>query len=196
MADIDMKPADSGAATAAKEATSTATPPVPELLLALLRHNLALIHRSVVHLEARFAIRALRNLPTARKRIAEHPEVLARIVEEATEASSPVRSELLGALPAAYKPIAAAAAEQPEAAAKDQPAAMDVDQEKKDDSNKPAAQTQPAPQDLSAKPSPEAQPEMDAYLKLLVAVWLMDSGKAQSVSTCARTRRGHLAPQS
>lgn len=179
MPDVDMKPAANGAADA-KTSTSPSTsttppPPIPEVLLTLLRHNLALIQRSVTHLEQRFAIRALRNLPTARKRIAEHPGVLARVVAEATAEDSDVRKELLAALPKAYEP---AAATQDTTTTKAEDAnAMDID-------SKPKAVTPAA--SAAATPSPEAQQEIDAYLRLLTIVWLIDGGKASDALALAR----------
>lgn len=191
MPDVDMKPAQSTATSAPASKTVTRAPPsTEELLLALLRHNLALVQRSVLHVEARFSVRALRNLPTARRRIAEFPAVLARVIEEATESDSATRKELLALLPKAYEPIKVTAEEQE---AKTDVAAMDVDEQKEGgDKEKSSAEKKgkengeqkaaPAPKDLTARPSSEAQAEMDAYLKLLTATWLIDEKKVNEVS--------------
>jgi 26S proteasome regulatory subunit N3 len=86
MVDVDMKPA-----AAAADITTTSTAPKKdpitpkELVLVLLRHNLQLIVRSVIHLEPRFAARAVRTVSSTRKLCHLHPDVLARVVEEGTE---------------------------------------------------------------------------------------------------------------
>lgn len=181
------------------QASVPASVPVPELLLALLRHNLALIHRSVVHLEARFSARALRSLPTTRRRISEHPHVLARVIEEATEQDSLVRQELLRVLPQAYVPVKPQTSP-PSTTQEPGAIGMDVDVkeiEKKVDggdgkaATEPApsvakATTSPAPVDTSARPSPEAQPELDAYLRLLAIILLIDQKKESLALELAR----------
>lgn len=155
-----------------------------------MRHNLALVQRSVLHLEARFSVRALRNLPTARRRIAGFPAVLARVIEEATEDDSATRKELLALLPKAYEPIKVTAEEQE---TKTDVAAMDIDEQKDSGEREKSGaekkgkengeqKTAPAPKDLTARPSSEAQAEMDAYLKLLTATWLIDEKKVNEVS--------------
>lgn len=202
--DVEMKQAPAPASDAKASSSSTSTPPVPELLLTLLRHNLALIHRSVLHLEARFSARALRSLSTTRRRVAEHPDVLARVIEEATEQDSAVRKELLGMLPKAYVPVkydvAASTTEQ-----KSDPASATMDVDESDDKkkttgaaaaadtttsagkdSKEAKPTTTAPRDLAAKPSPDAQPELDAYLRLLVVTLLIDQKKVPQALALAR----------
>jgi hypothetical protein len=132
----------------------------------------------------------LRNLPTARRRIAEFPAVLTRVIEEATESDSATRKELLALLPKAYEPIKVTAEEQE---TKTDVAAMDIDEQKESgDKEKSGAEKKgkengeqkaaPAPKDLTARPSSEAQAEMDAYLKLLTATWLIDEKKVNEVS--------------
>lgn len=194
MPDAEMKSAQAEIAetTKSKAKSEPSPPPIPEILLALLRHNLALVHRSVVHLEARFSIRALRNLPTARRRISEYPDVLARIISEATPQDSQTRKDLLSVLPQPYQPLKV---EEAPAVEKKDDDSMDIDgkdDKKSKDTKKEEdtaateakkdAKPQP-PKDLSAKPSEEAQPELDAYLKLLVAVYLIDGQKTQQVSS-------------
>lgn len=86
MPDVDMKPAkatDVSAATTTEEKAEFLPP--KELVLILLRHNLHLIVRTVVHLEPRFAARALRTTSSTRKLCLLHPDVLARVIEEGTE---------------------------------------------------------------------------------------------------------------
>ncbi|CAO1617847.1 unnamed protein product [Parajaminaea phylloscopi] len=200
--DVAMKPvAQTDKAQAANDAKAPV--PVPELLLALLRHNLALVHRSVVHLEARFSARALRSLPTTRRRIAEHPDVLARVIEEATEQDSPVRHELLRLLPAAYVPVKPEPAAQKPSSQEQGSDAMDVDAKdsakdkeagdaKATASDASAAkpsttQVVVAPADTTARPSPDAQPEMDAYLRLLVITLLVDQKKESQALDLSRT---------
>ncbi|CAO1614523.1 unnamed protein product [Jaminaea pallidilutea] len=201
--DVDMKPKKAGEEETAAKASSSPSPTPPstqELLLALLRHNLALVHRSVVNLESRFASRALRSLPTVRRKVAEYPDVLARIVEEATEQDSPVRKELLAFLPKAYvpktyeAPAVQTASKDQEGKKEGQQAsasstAMDVDQkDKQADATKESTSTaKPAPpKDLSSKPSPESQPELDAYLRLVAITLLVDQKKLQQALDLAR----------
>lgn len=70
---------------AAKAAAAATPPPSPkDLTLHLLRHNLALVVRSVAHLEPRFAARAMRTISSTRKLCLLHPDVLATTVEEGT----------------------------------------------------------------------------------------------------------------
>jgi 26S proteasome regulatory subunit N3 len=74
------------AAPAAAAAPAAPASPPEEVLLALLRHNLALVARSVAHLEPRFTARALRALTTTRRRVTAHPAVLATAVQESIAA--------------------------------------------------------------------------------------------------------------
>lgn len=197
-----MKPAANGTSSSTEKkdpsSSSPPPPPIPEVLLTLLRHNLALVQRSVLHLEARFAIRALRNLPTTRKRIVEHPDVLARVIQDATTDDSPIAKELLPLLPKPYEPVIlppqddkgktqpaddAAKAEAEKTDKKSTSDAMDVDTKVSKPASPPAPITQsPPPTTLS----PEAQPEIDAYLRLLVVVWLIDNKKADDALALAR----------
>lgn len=80
-----MKPAapDAANSTSTEPKKEPITP--KELVLILLRHNLHLIVRSVIHLEPRFAARAIRTVSSTRKLCHLHPDVLARVVEEGTE---------------------------------------------------------------------------------------------------------------
>lgn len=86
MVDVDMKPAAAAADTTTTSSGPKKDPITPkELVLVLLRHNLQLIVRSVIHLEPRFAARAVRTVSSTRKLCHLHPDVLARVVEEGTE---------------------------------------------------------------------------------------------------------------
>lgn len=86
MVDVDMKPAAEVADTTTASTGLKKDPITPkELVLTLLRHNLNLIVRSVIHLEPRFAARAIRTVSSTRKLCHLHPDVLARVVEEGTE---------------------------------------------------------------------------------------------------------------
>ncbi|CAO1612779.1 unnamed protein product [Sympodiomycopsis kandeliae] len=180
MPDVEMKPASKPSGSDA--AAAPPPPPIPELLLTLLRHNLALVHRSVLHLEARFAIRALRNLPTARKRISQHPDVLARIITEAVPVDDALQKQLLAFLPQPYVPTSSSSSASETTETNKEQDAMDVDAKPDSAKNK----TSSSPPDLSAKPSPEAQDEINAYLRLLVIVWLIDHRKASDALTLAR----------
>lgn len=93
MPDVDMKiVAPAATTTTATEEKAESLPP-KELVLILLRHNLHLIVRTVIHLEPRFAARALRTTASTRKLCLLHPDVLARIVEEGTEKGKPLGIE-------------------------------------------------------------------------------------------------------
>jgi 26S proteasome regulatory subunit N3 len=86
MVDVDMKPAAADATATAASTEPKKEPITPkELVLLLLRHNLHLIVRSVIHLEPRFAARAVRTVSSTRKLCHLHPDVMARLVEEGTE---------------------------------------------------------------------------------------------------------------
>lgn len=177
MPSADTKDAKKDAAPA-PTATPAAPPASPQdALLALLRHNLALVQRSVSHLEPRFTARALRTLTTVRRRVVEHPDVLALALVEALGAED---AKALGRfLPSPYVPS------KKEDKAAD---AMDVDvaekeekkDEKKDEKKEDKAATA-AP--VPFKPSPEAKAELEAYAALLTIVFLVDSGKADEVSS-------------
>jgi 26S proteasome regulatory subunit N3 len=85
MPDVDMTAAAPATTAGGENAGFSEVPLSPKaLVLALLRHNLQLIVRSVAHLEPRFAARALRTATSTRKLCILHPDVLARLVEEGT----------------------------------------------------------------------------------------------------------------
>lgn len=124
--------------------------------LALLRHNVTLIQRSVLHVEQRYLGRVLRSLPYVRRQLHDKADVLTLVVQESLPEANAAgaRDALLGLLPAAY---------QQEAPAKEE--AMDEDA--------PAEKTPPAVPSLS----PEAVPETVAYLRLLAVVYTLDQLK-------------------
>ncbi|PWN98784.1 hypothetical protein FA09DRAFT_329279 [Tilletiopsis washingtonensis] len=193
------------AAPAAAAAPAAPASPPEEVLLALLRHNLALVARSVAHLEPRFTARALRALTTTRRRVTAHPAVLATAVQESIAADD-ARAALLRLLPQAYTPMPVKTPTAP--AAKESSDAMDVDAPA-GDAKKPAKDTiaksdskakddkdakakEPAKPaapvlDQPFKPSPEAAAELEAYMNLLVVVYLLDSGRVQEALPLARS---------
>ncbi|PWN49913.1 hypothetical protein IE53DRAFT_387833 [Violaceomyces palustris] len=146
---------------AAKPVTPKPPPNPKEQLLSLLRHNLLLIERSVSHIEQRFTARVLRTLTYTRKNILQHPEVLALVIHEAITSQDAQKDNLLAFLPSAYQPSVPSA---------DQVESMDIDAESTPSKEKEAKPQQPAVR------LPEAQPEVQAYLRLLVIVYLLDSG--------------------
>ena len=112
--------------------------------LALLRHNTQLLQRSVAHVEQRYTARVVRSLPYMRRHAQAWADVLALLVNETLTGAH--REELLAYLPPPYKPESAAEETQPEA--------MD--------------------EDASAAPAAdEAFPEVLAYVRLLVVVYLL-----------------------
>ncbi|PWZ00259.1 hypothetical protein BCV70DRAFT_200415 [Testicularia cyperi] len=173
-----------------KDATSAAdTKPAPpvkppsekEQLLALLRHNLLLVERSVSHIEQRFTARVLRTLPYTRRKVNAHPEVLALVVKEDILANNPqdaaIQQQLAAYLPAPYKP------ETPSAngattgtSASD---SMEVDTEPKAAAASKDAKNPVAPVQRQG----EAQPEVVAYLRLLTLVHLIDTKKLDAASS-------------
>lgn len=196
MVDVDMKAAVPDAAATATSTSPKKEPITPkELVLLLLRHNLHLIVRSVIHLEPRFAARAVRTVSSTRKLCHLHPDVLARVVEEGTEkgeagrvvssfdqqkltpcdpsSDSSIRAHLLTLLPTPYIP----AAPSPKAAVP-APDSMELDTsvEAPTDSAKKAKD---AVQDTTFKFVPQAALDLNAYLSLLVIVYSLDNGKVE-----------------
>ncbi|WFD29561.1 26S proteasome non-ATPase regulatory subunit [Malassezia sp. CBS 17886] len=123
--------------------------------LALLRHNLSLIRRSVTHSEQRYMARVIRSLPYVRRHLHENAAVLALVVQEAADLGAPLRGELLALLPAPYAP----------SAPKDEDA-MDEDT--------PAPGAKSRVRTAVPERASEALPETAAYLQLLVIVYLLD----------------------
>ena len=66
--------------------------------LALLRHNITLLKRSVAHVEQRYMARVIRSLPYVRTHVQEKADVLALVVQEALPEASTYREELLSLL--------------------------------------------------------------------------------------------------
>lgn len=125
--------------------------------LALLRHNIALIQRSVAHVEQRYMARVLRSLPYVRRQLKENASVLALVVKEALQDKNveAVRDALLQLLPAPY-------------------------------AEEGTDKAEPMDEDASASAatvSAEAVPEMVAYLRLLVVVYTLDQRKDVPVAT-------------
>ena len=146
-------------------------PSEQEQLLSLLRHNLLLIERSVSHIEQRFTARVLRMLPYVRRKVNAHPDVLSFVVQEAILAQdSAVKAHLATYLPAPYSPTSSASNSAPDS--------MDVDTE-------PATKDKDEKDTSKATPTqrlPEAQPEVQAYLRLLSVVHLIDTQKLDQAS--------------
>lgn len=124
--------------------------------VALLRHNVSLIKRSIAHVEQRYLARVLRSLPYVRRQLKENADVLALVVQESLSAPSVAseRDGLLALLPAPYQP------ETP------------PDNEKMDEDTPPAEKVRAAPAAGS-----ESYPELVAYLRLLVTVYTLDLRK-------------------
>ena len=131
------------------------TPCIPEI-----KSNFSLLDRAVALFDARFSLRALRSISSIRKCL--DPDVLAQVVAETFPASGPcatVAKELLTAIDRCSVVLGR------------QPSEMEVDSE-------PA---KPAPlSKLAAKKDKEAKdviPEVQAFLGILVQVYLFDKGQ-------------------
>jgi len=171
MVDVNMSDATTSASTSASTAAESIQ------LLALLRHNLSLLERSVKHLEPRFTSRVLRTLTATRKRDERYPNVLATAVVEGTQPDSVVRQQLLSILPEPFVPQRNSQKETPITSSD----SMDVDSTSS--TTKPAeSKSTPAAVDQPHKPVLEASAELDAYLRLLVVILLVDSKKIDQVS--------------
>lgn len=167
-----VKPAETDTSVKAPAAAAVSPPNEKDQLLALLRHNFLLIERSVSHIEQRFTARVLRTLPFVRRKVNAHPEVLAAVVRDDIISDATTQKQILSFLPQPYKP------EPPTTKAADAAEAMDVDSESKPDQAK-AAFTQPP----VAPRQPEAQPEVVAYLRLLLLVHLIDTKQLDAASS-------------
>lgn len=154
--------------------------------LALLRHNLALLQRSVLHVEQRYAARVLRSLPYVRRQLQEKADVLALVIEENLKeagtsfrwltVSDSVRRTLLAQLPSPY---------QPEEPGQNTEGAVAMEEDKPSNEEAPSDETVAPPKTGGARA--EALPECVAYLRLLVVVYLLDQPekRAQSMELCA-----------
>lgn len=163
--------------------TKPVTPRSPkDLSLSLLRHNLALVVRSVVHLEPRFAARAIRTITSTRKLCILHPDVLARLVEEGTLKESPVRAQLLSHLPHPYTPAQTSSVKTASADSMDVDVPADI--AKADNAKKTTTKDAT---DTPFKHVAEATADLDAYLSLLVAVYLIDTNHISEALNLART---------
>lgn len=165
------------------KSTKPITPRSPkDLSLSLLRHNLALIVRSVIHLEPRFAARAIRTITSTRKLCVLHPDVLARLVDEGTLKESPVRAQLLSHLPHPYTPAQTSSVKTATADSMD----IDVPADAAKADNAKKTTTKDA-SDTPFKHVAEATSDLDAYLSLLVAVYLIDTNHISEALNLSRT---------
>ena len=177
VASKSQKPDESHSA-AQKHAVEAHTPQSDKSqYLALLRHNIALLKRSVAHVEQRYMARVIRSLPYVRTHVQEKADVLALVVQEALPEASTYREELLSLLP--------------------QPFVNDVADASKT-AEKPATMDEEMPDASSAVPShnaasetradDDALPELVAYLRLLVVVYLLDQPAclAKATALCAK----------
>ncbi|WFC97927.1 26S proteasome non-ATPase regulatory subunit [Malassezia yamatoensis] len=126
--------------------------------LAFLRHNLVLIQRSVANVEQRYMARVVRSLPYVRRQLKQHADVLALVVKEVFQDKSNAGSceKLMQLLPSPYVEETARASD--EAMEEDTPV-------------RPASY------------NPDAMPELIAYLRLLVVIYLLDQHENPSEAT-------------
>ncbi|KDN40963.1 hypothetical protein K437DRAFT_275585 [Tilletiaria anomala UBC 951] len=195
-ADTEMKAADAKAPEKAASEAAPTTPPQVQLLV-LLRQNLALIERSVTHMEPRFTARILRTLPYTRKRLTLYSNVLATAVKEGLQPGSPLATQLLSVLPEPYVPppptTPASKAADADAMAVDPDIKADKkDKDGKSDSKdkaepKKKAEKEKKPFEQPHQPIPEATQELEAYLSLLVTIYLLDSSKLPDSLALARS---------
>ncbi|KAK0546755.1 26S proteasome non-ATPase regulatory subunit [Tilletia horrida] len=166
----DQSKKKDGEASKSSGSTSAETKPVIPLpadqqLLALLRQNISLLQRTITNVEPRFTARVIRSLPATRSRIQQHPHILKQVItQEATPTDSPLRAQLAALIQSTNPP----------AAAKSGGDAMDVDAAAPASSSSASG---PAPtQVLPPAPSlsNETQFQVDAYLRLLVLIHLVD----------------------
>ncbi|KAE8212744.1 hypothetical protein CF327_g3644 [Tilletia walkeri] len=166
---------DSSKATTEEKKTPAPTPlPADQQLLALLRQNISLLQRTITNVEPRFTARVIRTLPATRLRITQHPHILKQVIaQEATPQDSPLRAQLTALVHAPAQPSAATtttASSAPKAGGD----SMDVDYAP---ATTTTASATPAPtQPLPSAPtlSSETQFQVDAYLRLLVLIHLVD----------------------
>lgn len=157
-------------------------------LLNLLRHNLSLLERSVKHLEPRFTSRVLRTLTAARKRDTKYPNVLARAVIEGTQNNDQVRNHLLNFLPQPFNPPNSNGNGNDKNKDKDSDS-MQIDST----TTTPATTTTENKVNSNQVDQPhipllDAEPELQAYLRLLVVILLVDSNKLDQVSKSSTKR--------
>ncbi|KAL9936716.1 hypothetical protein V8E36_004784 [Tilletia maclaganii] len=183
-----QEPAKVGAGDDKKqEKKSTSAPelalPADQQLLALLRQNISLLQRTITNVEPRFTARVIRSLPATRLRISQHPAILRQVIgQEATPQDSPVRAQLLDLV---QVPATSAKTTQASTTA---PAvdSMDVDSAS---TSTPASAPAPPTQPLPSAPtlSTETQFQVDAYLRLLVLIHLVDRQAYSEALQLART---------
>ncbi|KAL9100435.1 MAG: hypothetical protein Q9163_004180 [Psora crenata] len=117
-----------------------------------IKANFQLLERAVSQFDARFTLRVLRSISSIRKHIS--PDLLAQVITEAYNSSSPVAKTLLAAV---GKPNASFGSS--EVASE-----MDIDQGGKDKTTS-----------KSSSAAKELLPEVDIYLSVLVQIYLYDS---------------------
>ncbi len=126
-----------------------------------------------------------------------------KILNPRTFTDSPIGAKLSAHLPAAYVPPAPApaapakAADEMEVDGKDSAAKKDGDKkEKKEDSAasaKPAKKEEKKPYEHPHQPIPEAAHELEAYLSLLTAIFLLDSNKLKESLALSRETYTNVA---
>ncbi|KAE8227950.1 hypothetical protein CF326_g7134 [Tilletia indica] len=164
---------DSSKATEEKKTPAPTPLPADQQLLALLRQNISLLQRTITNVEPRFTARVIRTLPATRLRITQHPHILKQVIaQEATPQDSPLRAQLTALVHAPAQPSAATTTAS--SAPKTGGDSMEVDAAP---ATTTTASTTPAPtQPLPSAPtlSSETQFQVDAYLRLLVLIHLVD----------------------
>jgi len=112
-----------------------------------IKANFALLERAVAQFDARFTLRVLRSISSVRKHLSR--DLLARVITETYNSTSPIAKTLLAALgneDASFK--------SPDVASE-----MEIDDQTKDKTSK----------------SKETLPEVDTYLSILIQIYLYDS---------------------
>ncbi|KAK0553346.1 26S proteasome non-ATPase regulatory subunit [Tilletia horrida] len=163
-------------AAAAPAAAPALTPlPADQQLLALLRQNISLLQRTITNVEPRFTARVIRSLPATRLRIGQHPHILKQVIaQEGIPQDSPLRAQLSALIHAPDQPASTAKPAAPASAAAD---SMEVDSVPAATAAAAASTSAPAStQPLPPAPSlsAETQFQVDAYLRLLVLIHLVD----------------------
>lgn len=119
-----------------------------------IKANFTLLDRAVAQFDARFTLRVLRSISSIRKHLS--PDLLAQVITETYNSTSPVAKPLLAALGKED-----ASFEGPDASSE-----MDVDTGAKDKSQSTGK---------SAAVAKDVLPEVDTYLSILVQIYLYDS---------------------
>ncbi|KAK0525025.1 26S proteasome non-ATPase regulatory subunit [Tilletia horrida] len=170
----DGDDASKKAAAAPAAAPALAPLSADQQLLALLRQNISLLQRTITNVEPRFTARVIRSLPATRLRISQHPHILKQVIaQEGIPQDSPLRAQLSALIHAPDQPASKPKPAAPASAAAD---SMEVDSAPAVTaaaaSTSAPASTQPLPPAPSL--SAETQFQVDAYLRLLVLIHLVD----------------------